>query len=84
MELTACHMVDGVKERTLLVKSKTRSKAVLHATFESQKDQGHASGEAHSHGVGDNRRDLTNRVIRSDTDGEVSFAGTIDFKKKIF
>ena len=47
---------------TLLVKSKPRSKAVLHPTFESQKDQGHASGEAHSHGVGDDRRDLTNRV----------------------
>jgi hypothetical protein len=47
---------------TLLGKSKPRSKAVLHATFERQNYQGHASGEAHSHGVGDDRRDFTNRV----------------------
>src|SRR5262245_55385936 len=47
---------------TLLGQSKPRRKAVLHATFERQNDQGHASGEAHSHGVGDDRRDFTNRV----------------------
>jgi hypothetical protein len=38
---------------TLLVKSKTRGKAVLQSTFDGQSDQGHASGEAHAHSVGD-------------------------------
>jgi hypothetical protein len=44
----------GVKEAvTLLVKSETRRKAVLHLTFEGRSDRGHAPGEAHSHSVGD-------------------------------
>jgi hypothetical protein len=43
----------GVKGMlTLLVNSKTRVNAVLHTTFKGQKDRGHASGETHSHGVG--------------------------------
>jgi hypothetical protein len=44
----------GVKEVvTLLVKSKTREKAVLHRTFEGQRDRIHSAGDPHSHGVGD-------------------------------
>jgi hypothetical protein len=38
---------------TLLVKSITRRKAVLHTTFGSESDHVHASGAALSHGVGD-------------------------------
>src|SRR5688500_7820214 len=38
---------------TLLVKSKMHGKAVLHTRCEGQSDQGHASGDTHSHGVGD-------------------------------
>jgi hypothetical protein len=47
---------------TLLVKSKTRSKAGLQTMFESQRDRVHASGEADSHGIEIDRRDLTNIV----------------------
>jgi hypothetical protein len=39
--------------QTLLVKSKTRSKAVLYTVFEGQRDWGHSPGEIHFHGVGD-------------------------------
>jgi hypothetical protein len=38
---------------TLLVKSKTRGKAVLHTMFEGQRNRVHSPGEAYSHGVGD-------------------------------
>jgi hypothetical protein len=43
----------AVSEQTLLVNSKTRGKEVLHTTFEGQRDRGNASGETHSHGLGD-------------------------------
>jgi hypothetical protein len=34
-------------------KSKTRGKAVLHTTFEAQRDRDHISGQTHSSDVGD-------------------------------
>jgi hypothetical protein len=37
-------------QQTLLVKSKTHGGAALYATFEDQRDRGHASGDTHSHG----------------------------------
>jgi hypothetical protein len=48
---------------TLLVKSKTRGKAVLHTTFEGHRDRVPSSGDIHSYGAWEmDRRDLTNRV----------------------
>jgi hypothetical protein len=38
---------------TLLDKSKKHGIAVLHMTCEGQSDQGHASSDTHSHGVGE-------------------------------
>ena len=40
-------------EQTLLVHAKTRAKAGVHTTVESQSDRDYASGATHSHGVGD-------------------------------
>src|SRR4029077_19657520 len=37
----------------LLVKSKTRGKAVLHTTFEGHRDRVPSSGDMHSYGLGD-------------------------------
>jgi hypothetical protein len=53
----------GVKDvLTLLVKSKTRGKLVLHPTFEGQGDRIHSFGDTHSRGIEMNCRDFTNRV----------------------
>jgi hypothetical protein len=38
---------------TLLVNAKTRGKAGIHTTVESQSDRDYASGPTHSHGIGD-------------------------------
>ena len=38
---------------TLLVNAKTRGKAGVHTTVESQSDRDYASGDTHSDGVGD-------------------------------
>jgi hypothetical protein len=38
--------------QTLLGKSKTRGKAFLDSAFDGQSDRGYLSGEAHTHGIG--------------------------------
>jgi hypothetical protein len=51
---------------TLLGKSKMGKKAALQTTFDGQGDRAHTFDEAHSHGIGNCRCDLTNRVCRDE------------------
>jgi hypothetical protein len=45
--------LQSASRQTLLVNSKTCGEAGLQATFESQRDRVHVSGDTHAHGAGD-------------------------------
>ena len=49
---TVTYKVHTWPRQTLLVKSKTRGKAILHTMLEGPRYRGHSAGETHVHGVG--------------------------------